>query len=68
MILGIPTAIWFGILTITSLFITFSLGIAVFKFQKNVFKYHKFFAYLTIILAVTHLVFAYLLWFRGVLI
>jgi hypothetical protein len=68
MIFGIPIAIGFGILTIISLFTTACLGIAVFKFQKNVFKYHMFFAFLTLTLAVIHLIFAYLLWFRGVLI
>jgi len=68
MIFGIPTAVWFGILTIISLFITLAFGIAVFKFQKNVFKHHIFFAYLTIIFAIIHLIFAYLLWFKGILI
>lgn len=65
MILNVPLAIWFGGLTIISVFITASLGIAVFKYHKNVFKYHKAFAFTTLTLAVIHLVFAVLLWFFG---
>jgi hypothetical protein len=65
MILKIPLAIWFGGLTIISLFITASLGVAVFKYHKNVFKYHKMFAFITITLAIIHLVFGVLLWFFG---
>lgn len=66
MILNLPLAIWFGILTIISLFVTASLGIAVHMFKKNVFKIHMFFAFLTLTLAIIHLIFAYLLWFRGI--
>jgi len=68
MLLGIPLAIWLGILTISLLSITLSMGIAMVHFQKNVFKYHKFFAYLTIGVAAIHAVTAALLWFFGVLI
>jgi len=63
MILNIPLAIWFGWLTIIFVFITASLGIAVFKYHKNVFKYHKMFAFTTLTLAFIHLVLAVLLWF-----
>jgi len=65
MILFLPLAIIFGILTIISLFITASLGIALHKFNKNVFKIHMFFAFLTLTLAIIHLILAYLLWFKG---
>jgi hypothetical protein len=68
MILKIPLAVWFGILTIISLFTTATLGVAVFKFHKNVFKYHKLFAILTVSFAIIHLVFAVLLWFFGIVI
>lgn len=63
MILNIPLAIWFGILTIIALFITATLGAAVILFKKNMFKQHKIFAGITIGLALIHLVFAVLLWF-----
>lgn len=66
MILKIPLAIWFGILTIISLFITAGLGFANYKLHKNVFKQHMFFAFLTIILAIIHLILAYLLFFKGI--
>ena len=67
MILGLPLAIWFGFLTFISLFTTASLGIAVFKFNKShLFKYHKTFAFITITLAICHLVLAFLLWFKGI--
>ena len=56
MILNIPLAIWFGILTFISLITTGSLGIAMYRFHKPVFKYHRFFAFLTIILAVIHVI------------
>jgi hypothetical protein len=63
--MSIPLAIWLGFLTIVSLFTTAGLGIAVFKFRKNVFKYHKAFAFLTVTLALVHFAFAVLLWFFG---
>jgi hypothetical protein len=66
MIFAIPLAIIFGILTVVSLFITASIGIAVHIYNKNIFKFHMFFAFLTLTLAIIHLIFAYLLWFRGV--
>lgn len=68
MILDIPLAVWFGILTLISLFITFSLGIAMHVYKKPVFKYHKIFAFITITLAFFHAVFALLLWFFGIVI
>ncbi len=68
MILGIPLAIWLGFLTFASLITTISLGIAMFYFQKKVFKYHRLFAFLTISIAVIHVTFAILLWFFGVMI
>jgi hypothetical protein len=68
MLLDVPTAIWLGIATISSLLITFSLGIAMFYYQKNVFKYHRFFAFLTVALGSVHLVFGVLLWFFGLVI
>ncbi len=68
MILGIPLAIWLGILTITLLTITLSLGVALHFFRKNVFKYHMFFAFATGISAVVHVIFAVALWFFGYLV
>lgn len=68
MIFGIPLAIWFGFITIIFLIVTFSLGISMFYFQKPVFKFHRFFAFTTIIFAIIHLVFAFLLWFKGIVI
>lgn len=66
MILGIPFAIWLGILTIILLFATFFLGIAMHVYKKPVFRYHKLFAFLAVILAVLHTIFAVLLWFFGI--
>ncbi|MDO8528536.1 MAG: hypothetical protein Q7S06_01430 [Nanoarchaeota archaeon] len=66
MILGLPLAIWLGFLTFGCLITTASFGIAFHVFHKNVFKYHKFFAFLTIGLATTHFILAGLLWFFGV--
>lgn len=68
MVFILPLAIWLGILTIISLFITAGLGIAMHVFSKPVFRWHKFFAGATVVLALLHLVFAYLLWSKGVLI
>jgi len=68
MILGIPLAVWFGILTILCLFTTFSLGIALHVFKKNVFKYHRFFAITTILIAIIHIVLMLLLQFGRVII
>lgn len=66
MIFPLPLAIIFGISTIISLFTTACFGIAVHVFNKNVFKFHMFFAFLTLTLAIIHLILAYLLWFRGI--
>lgn len=63
---AMPLAIWFGFLTIIMLFVTFSLGIAMAKFKKNVFRYHVASACTTVALAIAHLILAYLLWFQGV--
>lgn len=60
MILNLSLTIWFGILTVTSLFITASLGIAVHVFHKKVFGFHMFFAFITLTLAVIHIILAYL--------
>ncbi len=68
MLFNIPTAIWLGIITIISLFITTYFGIAMFYLKKNVFKQHKIFAFFTVSIAIIHLIFAILLWFFGMLI
>lgn len=66
MMLGIPIAIWFGILTILSVFTTFSLGIAMHVFKKKVFKYHITFAFITVTPALIHATLAFLLYFYGI--
>lgn len=68
MIYNLPLAIWFGILTFICLFTTASLGIAVHVFHKNVFRFHKAFAFLTVIFALVHLVLGVMLWFYGIVI
>lgn len=65
---SLPLAIWFGIFTIISLFTTASLGIAMYYFKKKVFRYHKIFAFITILLAMVHMILATLLWFFGIVI
>jgi hypothetical protein len=65
MVFIFPLAIWLGIAAIISLFTTLSLGVAYYHFKKNVFKYHRFFAFLTGAIAVIHAVFAMML-FSGV--
>jgi hypothetical protein len=67
-ILGIPYSIWFGFLTYACLATTVSLGIAFHVFHKDVFKYHRFFAFTTITIATIHLILGFLLWFVGILI
>ncbi|MFA4952755.1 MAG: hypothetical protein WC584_00880 [Candidatus Pacearchaeota archaeon] len=52
MIFEIPLVIILGIATIVSVFITASFGMAMHIFKKDVFKYHKLFASLTITLAI----------------
>ncbi len=66
MALGMPLAIWFGIATIVSLFITAGFGIAFHRYHRPVFRYHKFFAFVTITLALIHSIFAFLLWYFGI--
>jgi len=46
-------AVWLGIATITSLLITIVLGVLMRK-GKRVFKHHRYFAYLTGLLALIH--------------
>ena len=66
MVSGIIVAITLGITTFVSLFITVSLGIAYHNFKKNVFKYHRFFAFTTASLAILHAISVYL-WLSGAL-
>lgn len=66
MILNIPLAVWLGMLTIIFVFTTASFGIAVHVFHKNVFRYHRFFAFTTLILALIHATLALMLWFWGI--
>ena len=68
MILGIPLAVWLGFVTLASLITTFSLGIAMHVYRKDVFKFHKFIAFLTIFLVMIHAVLAFFLWFYGIVI
>jgi len=65
---NIPLAILFGILALLSFVITLSLGVARSYFKKNFFKYHRIFAYLTIIFVIIHLAFAILLWYFGIVV
>ena len=68
MLINIPFAIWLGILALISFFITLSLGIAMTRFKKKVFKYHRIFSYLTISIVTIHVIFSILLWFFGIVI
>jgi|GEM_PF-3865428 hypothetical protein len=65
MLFKTPLAIWFGILTIISLFLTAFFGAATIYLKKNMFRQHKIFAIITVCLALIHLVLAVLLWFFG---
>jgi len=65
MLLGIPLALWLGMLTLILLVIAFSLGIAVMKFGKPVLKHHVRMAVIAMSLAVVHAIIAALLWFFG---
>ena len=60
MILNIPLAIWFGILTITSMFIAVTFALT------HKIKQHKIAARITIALAIIHVVLAVMLWFYGI--
>lgn len=66
MLFNIPLAVWLGFATYLSLIATLSFGIAMHVYKKPVFKIHKFFAFLTFILATIHLVLGFLLWFKGI--
>jgi hypothetical protein len=68
MLFNIPFAIWLGILALISFFITLSLGIAMTRFKKKVFKYHRIFSYLTVAIVTIHVIFSILLWFFGIVI
>ena len=68
MLLNIPTAIWLGFVTLISLFVTLSLGVAMHRYKKNVFRYHRFFAFFTGTIAVIHAIFAIALYFFGILV
>jgi uncharacterized membrane protein len=66
MILNIPLAIWFGFATGAFFILTVTFGILFFYFKKPLFPYHKYFAFITIALAVIHIILAVLLWFFGI--
>lgn len=63
MLFGIPLAIYLGVATIISVFITASFGIAMHVYKKDVFNHHKFFAFTALTLAVIHAVFAFMLYY-----
>jgi len=54
--LGLPLTVWFGIAIVASLFVTAGFGVAFHRFHGPVFRYHRFFAFLTLILALFHLI------------
>jgi len=66
MVSGISLAAWLGVLTFLSLFTTVSLGIAYHRFHKPVFRFHRFFAFLTITLAIIHAVLVFLMLVYGI--
>jgi len=66
MLFNIPFAIWLGIAALISFTATISFGIAMFYFKKKVFKLHRIFAYITLIIVLIHVIFAILLWFLGI--
>lgn len=66
MVFGMSLAAWFGVLTFLSLFTTAGLGIAYHRFHKPVFRFHRFFAFLTVILAMIHAVLVFLMLFYGI--
>ena len=66
MVFIFPIAIWFGIFTFLSLVITLSLGIAFHRYHKPVFRYHRFFAFLTLLLALIHITYVILKTYFGI--
>jgi hypothetical protein len=68
MLFNVPLAIWLGFAAFISFVATMSFGVAMFYFKKKVFKLHRIFAYLTIIIVIIHVIFAILLWFYGMVI
>jgi len=56
-ILGLPIALWFGIITFISLIVTATMGILVLKGLYNIpFKWHMRMAAVTFIFALTHII------------
>ena len=68
MIFAIPLVIWTGYLALASLIITLSLGIAVHIFKKPVFRFHKFFAFFTVLIAIIHSILGILFYFFGIVV
>lgn len=61
-VLGIPLAFWFGIVTFICLFITATLGVLVMKGRYNIpFAWHMRMAALTLCCAVVHVILVILL-------
>ena len=54
LILGLRDTIFLGILTITSLIITIIMGVMFHYFHRPVFKFHRFFGFLTLAIALIH--------------
>ncbi len=63
LIFGLRDTIFFGILTIILLFITAGTGIIFHYFHKPVFRFHRFFAYLTLAVALIHALLVFLAYF-----
>ncbi|MEK6906659.1 MAG: hypothetical protein AABW81_03490 [Nanoarchaeota archaeon] len=68
MVFIFPLAVWFGILTILSLFTTACFGILTYKYKKPFFKKHMSFAFLTLVLAIIHAILVILWIYFGIII
>lgn len=67
-LLGMPLFAWLGVLMFILILIQIGLGIAMVKYQKNVFGYHRINGFIIIILAIVHMAFALLFLLKGIVI
>jgi hypothetical protein len=63
-----PLFAWLGVLVFLLIITQICLGIAMTKYQKNVFKYHRINGFTILLLGITHMTLALLFLLKGIVV
>ncbi len=67
-IFGMPLFAWLGVVIFLLIVTQICLAIAMVKYRKNVFKYHRINGFSILVLAVIHMTFALLFLLKGIVV